>query len=200
MCNVRTNPSSARRYATRLLLAVVVGAVPTAAPAQTETDSKILPATMCQVWGPFENNLSQATVSEIRNSIRYTENGRVENWHPVYKIAVVCPLVRDYVAGRLDALAVTFRDNYTGSGSNGRGILECTLLANNREGTRAVASHYQNSEGPNGDSADDDGVFDFEDMTLDDAATDGSFTLTCAIPPMYHEVKSFIGGIRYRER
>ena len=138
-------------------------------------------------------------MSEIRNSIRYTENGRVENWHPVYKIAVVCPLVRDYVAGRLDSLAVTFRDNYTGSGSNGRGILECTPLAKPGS-TRAVASDYQNSEGANGDSADDDGVFDFEDMTLDDAATDGSYTLTCAIPPMYHDVKSFIGGIRYRER
>jgi hypothetical protein len=100
MRNVRTNRSSnAAAYATGLLLAVVVGAFPTPARAQTETDSKILPATMCQLWGPFENNLSQAIVSEIHNAIRYTENGRVENWHPTYKIAVVCPLVRDLRLG-----------------------------------------------------------------------------------------------------
>jgi hypothetical protein len=187
-----------RCHATSLLLAVIVSAVPNTARAQT--DSKILPATMCQVWGPFENNLSSATVSEIRNSIRYTENGRVENWHPTYKIAVVCPLVRDYVDSRLDWLTVTFRDNYPGTGASGRGILSCTLRANNREGTAAVASDYEDSEGENGDSPDNDGVFDFEGMTLDDAATDGSYTLTCAIPPMEHGLRSFIGGIRYQER
>ena len=200
MRNVRTKQSSSHRYATGVLLAVMVGACPVAALAQTETDSKILPATVCQVWGPFENNLSPAVVSEIRDSIRYRENGRVENWHPTYKIGVVCPLVRDYVEGRLDTLTVTFQDNYPGPGVSSRGILDCRLLANNREGTAAVASHYESSEGPNGDDPDNDGVFDFEDMTLNDAATDGSYTLFCGIPPAYHGVRSFVGGIRYRER
>ena len=69
---------------------------------------------------------------------------------------------------------MTFRDNYPGKASSGRGILDYTLLANNREGTAAVASHHETSEGENGDSPEDDGVFDFEQMTLDDVATDGS--------------------------
>jgi hypothetical protein len=167
--------------------------------ARADTDSKILPATMCQVWGPFEENLSAATVADIRNSIRYTENGRVENWHPTYAIGVVCPLVRDNIDKPLDWLTVTFRDNYPGTGTNGRGILRCWLLANNREGTSQVASDYEDSEGANGDSPDNDGVFDFEHMTLDAAVTDGSFTLTCTIPPMSHGAKSFIGSIRYQE-
>lgn len=194
MRNVQTYRSSMRCYATGLLLTVMAAGFPTAARAQTETDSKILPATVCQVWGPFEDNLSPAIVSDIRNSIRYTSNGRVENWHPSYKIAVVCPLVRDYVNGRLDTLSVTFRDNYPGAGVGGRGVLDCSLLANNREGTASVASDYETSEGVNGKD------FDFENMTLDDAATDGSFTLVCGIPPMYYGVKSFVGGISYRER
>jgi len=199
MRNLRTNRSSTH-YATGLMLALVVGVFPNAARAQSETDSKILPATVCQVWGPFENNLTPALVSEIHGSIRYTENGRVENWHPTYKIAVVCSIVRDYVAGDLDRLTVTFRDNYPGTGSSGRGILGCTLRANNREGTATVDSHYMDSEGPNGDTPDDDGVFDFEQMMLDSPVTDGSYTLTCGIPPAYHGVRSFIGGISYRER
>jgi len=200
MRNLRTNRSSTHCHAAGLMLALVVGVFPNAARAQSETDSKILPATVCQVWGPFENNLTPALVSEIHGSIRYRENGRVENWHPTYKIAVVCPLVRDYVSGNLDWLTVTFRDNYPGTGANNRGRLDCTLLANNREGTAAVASDYEDSEGVNGSNPDNDGVFDFENMTLDDAATDGSYTLLCGIPPAYHGVRSFIGGIRYQER
>jgi hypothetical protein len=194
MRNVRSYRSSTRCYATGLLLAVMAGAFPAAARAQTDTDSKILPATVCQVWGPFEEDLSPAIVTDIRNSIRYTSNGRVENWHPSYKIAVVCPLVRDYINGRLDTLSVTFRDNYPGPGVGGKGVLDCSLLANNRDGTGSVASDYESSEGVNGKDN------DFEDMTLDNQATDGSFTLVCGIPPMYGGVKSFVGGISYRER
>ena len=197
MRDARMTWSSTRCHTTGLLLSVMVAAFPVAARAQT--DSKILPATVCQVWGPFENNLSAAVVSDIRNSIRYTHNGRIENWHPTYKIGVVCPLVRDTVASRLDWLTVTFRDNYPGTGASNRGRLDCTLLANNREGTAAVASHYEDSEGENGDSPDNDGVFDFENMTLDDAATDGSYTLFCGIPPTYHGLRSFIGSMRYQE-
>jgi hypothetical protein len=46
--------------------------------ARAQTNSKIVPATLCRVWVPFEN-LSAAAVTDLRNSIRYSANGRFEN-------------------------------------------------------------------------------------------------------------------------
>ena len=192
MHNARTR--SIRRHATSLLLSMMAGAFPTAAQADDDSDYKVLPATMCQIWGPFEENLSPAVVSDIRHAIRYTENGRVENWSPTYKVGVVCPLVRDYIDGRLEEVIATFQDNYPGPGSNGKGVLNCTLLANKKDGTASVASDYEDSEGVNGLDG------DFEYPPLDGAAIDGSYTLFCGIPPTHHGAKSFIGGISYRER
>ena len=192
MHNARTG--AIRRHATGLLLSMMAGAFPTAAQADDDSDYKVLPATMCQVWGPFEENLSPEIVSDIRHAIRYTENGRVENWSPTYKVGVVCPLVRDYVDGRLLRVRVTYKDNNGGLNSNPKNVLECTLLANNETGTASVASDYEDSQG-NGNTD-----VDFEYTNFDEPATDGSYTIFCGIPPTYHGAKSFIGGISYRER
>jgi len=191
--NVATN---ARARAT-ILAVMLLGACPAAALAQT--DSKILPATVCQVAVPLED-LSPAVVADLRNSLRYSANGRIENWHPTLPITVVCPLVRDNVGDRLDWLRVTFFDGYPGPGPNGKGLFACRLRANNRKGTGHVASDYRDSEGVDGMNMEADGAFDFEDMTLAGESEDGSYTLTCTIPPVWgNGTKSYLGTIRYQE-
>jgi hypothetical protein len=167
------------------------------APAGASTDSKILPATVCQVRIPPDDSLSQAEVTEIRNSIRYWQNGRIENWHTTDPLTVICPIVRDNVGTHLNWLRVYFHDYYPGTGANGRGLLACRLRSNNRWGTETISDHYDDSEGADG-GGDDSGDFEME---LGDADNDGSYTLLCTIPPVYGPTgqHSGIASIRFEE-
>lgn len=164
------------------------------APAFAATDAKILPATICQAWVPMELNSWDAEVSEMRNSIRYSVNGRIENANLTKSLTVVCPLVRDTVASRLNWLRVYFRDNHPGDGINENGAVRCRLRANNPQGTGHVAEDFDHSIAGDADSLDGD----FE-MGLSAASTDGSYTLTCVIPPVFNGVRSSIGSIVIEE-
>lgn len=181
-------------------LPTILGALLTTAltgyqvPTFAATDSKILPATVCQAWVTMALNTWDAEVSEMRNSIRYSVNGRIENANLTKPLTVVCPLVRDTVASRLNWLRVFFRDNHPGDGVNESGAVRCRIRANNPQGTGHVAEDFDHSIAGNADSLDGD----FE-MGLNAASADGSYTLTCVIPPVFNGVRSSIGSIVIEE-
>jgi hypothetical protein len=127
----------------------------------------------------------------VRNSIRYSVNGRIENWHETKTLSVVCPLVRDVVESSMDWLRVYYFDGYPGTGSDNKGLFRCRLRSNYPEGTGEVAEDYDDSEGADGDG-------DFE-MSIDAEVTDGNCTLACVIPPIHAGVKSYLASIRYQE-
>lgn len=173
------------------LLALVGAALAFPAVAHA-SDSKILPATVCQVYIPFDN-LSSSAITELRNSIRYGANGRVVNWSTTQALTVVCPIVRDVVGSTLDWLNVYFTDSYPGAGANGIGNVKCRLRSNNPQGLSDVAEHYDSSDQTDGA----DGDFF---MTLDAAVNDGNYTLACTLPPAHPTGGlSSIGSIRYQE-
>jgi len=172
-----------------LLVLLAVLAVPMVAHA---SDSKILPATVCQVYIPFEN-LSSSAISDLRNSIRYGANGRVVNFSTSNAVTVLCPILRDTVEGTLNWLNVYFTDNFPGTGTNGIGILKCRLRSNTAQGLSDVSEHADSSDDEDGN----DGDFF---MTIDAAVEDGNYTLACTLPPAHPTGgQSSIGSIRYEE-
>ncbi len=175
-----------------LTILVLMAVLAPTAFAHAATDSKILPATICQVYIPFDN-LSSSAIAELRDSIRYGVNGRVVNWSTTKAVSVICPIVRDAVASTLDWLTVYFEDNYPGTGANDIGNVKCRLRSNDREGLSDVAQHYDSSDDVDGD----DGDFF---MTVDAAEDDGNYTLACTLPPAHPTGGlSSIGSIRYQE-
>ncbi len=184
-------PSTHTRFRPAKLLVLLAGlAVPGLVHAQT--DSKVLPATVCQVYIPFDN-LSSSSIAELRNSVRYGANGRVVNWSTTSAVTVICPIVRDSVASTMSWLNVYFTDNYPGSGANGIGNVKCRLRSNTPQGLSDVSQHSDSSDEADGD----DGDFF---MTVDDAQDDGNYTLACTLPPAHPTGGlSSIGSIRYQE-
>ena len=185
-CNRTRTPAF---LATLVLAAVIYSPAPAHA-----SDGKVLPATVCQVWVP--SNATAAEVTELRNSARYSVNGRVENFHPSKTLTVVCPLIHDTINAPLHWVRVSFRDKYAGNGYNNTGVLKCRIRSNDRFGEFEHDDFYRDSD--EGDN-DLDAQGDFEFLGLDTVEQDGNYTLTCVIPPFSAGGASSIGSIAVEE-
>ena len=171
-------------------------------PPSLQADTKVFPATICQVWGAHKH---------LAEYLSYSQFGKVSNTHPNQKIGVVCPLLRDRPDRPMD-LSVYWADRYDGNGSNNRGVLTCVFRANSVWGNSSLASSFvaSNNWGEAEHAINEQGFseglygrFWWTNLTGGNTVLNydtTTYTLFCQIPPTFdvsHDEtrESYIGSI-----
>ncbi len=153
-------------------------------------DKKIIPATICQVWGGDKN---------LAEYLSYSQFGKIANTHPSQNIGIVCPIMRDRPDKHMD-VRVYYSDAYWGLGANNVGLLGCRLRSNNVWGTASFGSTAANSHNHPGTVVNGlvSGHWTFYNLPGQTGNTyfqESSYTLFCTLPPVHNGKQSLIGSI-----
>jgi hypothetical protein len=156
------------------------------------SDSKIYPATFCQIYGPDLR-------TGMNDFVGYSQHGALVNLHPSRPLRVVCPIVRDNTQNTtgLDYVRVTIWNHHLTEN------FSCTLSSVRLNGENPIdaatrsAGHHLNPQMLNFQG--DNGVN--ESIQYATGIQEGSFyTLFCSIPPMIGSgPPSRLGGYVVRE-
>jgi hypothetical protein len=185
---------------------------------EASADAKLVPATVCQPLNQISQSTQEnpdAVLARLTN-IRYSYNGRVLNQSATDRYSVVCPILRDNLARRLNWIRVLYADQFPDPpmpSPDHREALECEVRA--AHGLAEFASDSEPASTLDGfDVAGPlpgtgSGFFQFH--LLDDVQSGADannpnsiyhfshYTLVCHIPPRSGNLFSWIAGIMIDE-
>ena len=218
---MKTSSSARLRHAVMLALWVAGSAL---MPRDASADAKLVPATVCQPLVQISQSSQENPddVLERITNIRYSYNGRVLNQSATKRLGVVCPVLRDNLARRLDWIRVIYSDGFPdvgGPSEDRHEVLECEVraanglatVASDREpaNTQASASNPNPFDVPGLAAGTGSGHFQF--WGLDEVESNDNvdnplsvynvshYTLICLIPPRFGNEFSWIAGIMISE-
>jgi hypothetical protein len=179
MTNKRWSRSRASRCGALLLCSGAIGTLAGSASLAEASDSKWFPGTFCRA----------APAPGYHHLPHYLTNGSVTNRHTTQFLRVVCPLVRDNTQNTSgpDSVAIGWFNLNTDHD------ISCTLFSMGNDGT--TEWEEEATEGSTTTEWEKKNV----NMSTSSSAIDGSYHLTCLIPPQHTLGLSGIAYFRVQE-